>query len=39
VRLAPKKSTALFAAVEDDDVQHYLEENPKSALAGAHSIN
>jgi LCP family protein required for cell wall assembly len=39
VRLAPAKSKALFAAVEDDDIQRYLEKYPKSALGNQTSIN
>ncbi len=39
VRLAPAKSKALFTAVEDDDVESYLEKFPKSALGSQQSVN
>jgi LCP family protein required for cell wall assembly len=39
VRLAPAKSKALFSAVEDDDVQRYLDRYPRAALGGSLSIN
>ena len=39
VRLAPKRTKALFDAVQDDDIQRYLHKYPKAELAGARSIN
>jgi LCP family protein required for cell wall assembly len=38
VRLAPKKSKALFAAVKTDHIQRYLREYPRSQLQGAKSV-
>ncbi len=39
VRLAPKQSQALFAAVKHDTVKHYLHKHPKARLPSSTQIN
>lgn len=39
VRLAPKKSAALFKAVKNDDIERYLKKYPRTELPGKTSIN
>lgn len=39
VRLAKKKSEALFTAIQDDDVERFLQKYPKSQLGNQTSIN
>lgn len=39
VRLAPKQSKQLFADVDGDNIQHYLDKYPASKLASDKSVN
>lgn len=39
VRLAPKKSKALFKAIENDDIESYLDKYPDAELPGKTSVN
>jgi hypothetical protein len=39
VRLAPKQSKDLWAAIEDDDIESYLKEYPEEKLADKTSVD